>query len=288
MGDQLVDAQGNPIQKSESSESGNDSAAKPDDSKFATADSVAKIAEQVAGLADGVTRLMDRVAQPTQTPAQPTPIPDLPDDTVNQAIRAAEEGGNPAAAIRKIVDNAVKRGVQQVVEKEIRPLQEYGINNFAAFAEQNAVSLPKFRRFEKEIRGEIEKLAPNLRGLPQTWRYAYDMVVGRHADELANEAAEEAIRKAREEGPAANTPGVTPPEPAKLKDGSPVPTPTDLGGRVADEALRYKGYDQEALAQKLGYESWAAYIQATEELKDPYEDETFVKTGVRQTPQKSA
>ena len=270
----LVDPSGNPI-----------SAAKPEPTKtdapkptYATADDVGALAKRFDDINSTLQRLQGFVegAVRTQPQAAPAAEPELTDADINKALQAADEGTNPAAIIRALAEKTAARSTARV-EQQLQALQDYGVQNFQTFAEAQVRALPHFKRFEKEIRTEIDKLQPALRGSAQAWEYAYQLVRGRHADEMANEAAEEAVRKAKEQFPSAAPPAQQ--EPPKLKDGRPVPTAQDLGGHVAVEALAIKGMTEEDFAKKMGYESWKDVVECLD-LEDPYDDRDFRHAGV--------
>lgn len=275
---ELLDATGKPVSSKPDSDLKKDDASKSSaspepDSRYARAEDVAKLADRFGQVSDTLSRLEGYVQGAGALAPQPTaptaPEPVITDEDINRAIA---EGENPAGRIRAMIDRAVTKTAELAAER-IKGLEEYGSSNFAAFAEAQARNWPNFKRFEKEIRAEIDKVNPQLKGNPQAWEYAYNIVRGRHADELANEAAEEAIRRAKEEAPP-SLPG-SQVEPPKLSDGSDVPTPADLGGQEAVAALRYRGLDQERYAQGMGYASWADYIEKTN-VKDPYENDEWL------------
>jgi hypothetical protein len=195
-------------------------------------------------------------------------------EQLNEALRNADES-NPGAAIKEMLERTTT-AERQRYEAQLAQIRQYGVENFAHFAEAAIRDRPNYKRYEKEIRGELDKVDPALRGSPQAWDYAYSLIVGRHAEELANEAAEEAVRKARETGVDSNLPGnTTPAEPPKLSTGEPVPTPKELGPET-EAALRYKRTDPDALARSMGhYENWAE-LQEQINLPDPYEDDKFM------------
>lgn len=277
----LLDASGKPVQTGQTSDSSStdSNAAKP---SYLTAADLAERDSKMSQLAESMSELKGLVQGMASRPAAAAPVAtieehDLTDEEINRAFQG-EDGSNPAAVIRALSERvASKRGSQ--LEQQLRQLETYGVQNFAHFAEQTVTALPHFRRFEKEIRKEVDNYSqhiPATRGMPLVWKGAYDLVLGRHADELANEAAEEAVRRARETGGlVANLPGNEPKEPQKLSDGSPVPSAKDVGGTEAEAALRYKKTDQDRLASAMGYETWAQF-QDQINLKDPYEDDSFL------------
>jgi hypothetical protein len=57
--------------------------------------------------------------------------------------------------------------------------------------------MPHYERFKKEINGMLREVPANQRLNPETHKLVYQAVVGLHVDELANEAAEAAIRKSK-------------------------------------------------------------------------------------------
>lgn len=282
----VLDAQGNPIETqpkepqapaSQSSDSDN----KPVTPAFATAEDLAtrdakmgELAETMAEMRGVLQGIASRGGEPQ--PQQPAAIPEITAEQLNEVLRNADDG-NPGAAIKSLVDSTVVGAAERLVRDHLQPLQQYGVMNFATMAEQSVAALPDYKRFEKEIKKEMDTLTrgqDHLKGMTSMWKSVYELVKGRHADELANEAAEQAVRQARESGQFSNTPGNEPTEPPKLSTGEPVPTAKDLGAE-AEAALRYKKVDQERMASSLGYESWQQ-LQEQMALKDPYEDDSFL------------
>jgi hypothetical protein len=229
--------------------------------------------QKMQGYIEGLGAAQHGGQAPVQAPAEIT------DNDINKALEAGE---NPAAAIRALVNRAVSHTADRIVNEHVRPLQEYGVHNFQIFAESQVKGQQHFKRFEHEIKAEIERLPAAFRGSPQAWEYAYNLIKGRHSDELANEAAEEAVRKAKEAMPA-TTPGRGQPDIEKFEDGRNVPTAAELGGAEATAALRYKKTDERQLATRMGYKSWGDAVKQLD-LPDPYEDDYFVKTGRLEKP----
>lgn len=272
---QLLGPDGQPVKAPESSSSGSATPPiPPAASDFAKAEDVARLNDTINRL-QGVVEGIGRVAQPPAPPAHR----ELSDSDINAAIRSAlEDGTNPAETVRALVDQAASRHAERV-EAKLRTLENYGSANFAAIAEANMASRANYKRFEREIKAELDKVDPALKGSPLAWDYAYNLVLGRHAHELANEAAEQAVRQAREQGALNPPPTGIAPEPAKLKDGRPAPTAVELGGQVAADALAYRKLNEEDLAKRTGAKDWASYVDQLS-LQDPYEDDDFVKRGI--------
>lgn len=183
--------------------------------------------------------------------------PAVSDEEINDAIRTAE---NPAAVLRGMV----KRELAAVVKSEVEPLRTVGLGALGDLARRAAVpEMRHYQRFKGEIDSYIARLDPSLRSRPETWKVAHDAVVGMHHDQLANEAVEEAIRKARDEGTAA--PGAGGPG---GQGQTKVPSVEEVAGADAAALLKMRGLTPDEFARRIGYESWSDYVKMAQTLEE--------------------
>jgi hypothetical protein len=106
---------------------------------------------------------------------------------------------------------------------------------------------------------------PEIRSNPDGWREAYNIVLGRHHEELKREAVETAMRVETAKGPA--------PAPASAsayldeEKTIPVPTPEELLGPEAKELMLIKGVSTpDELVKGMGYASWKDYVRMAREF----------------------
>lgn len=157
-------------------------------------------------LADSIaTALARELPKAFEAARAPEPAPAPRDDTIadvddDQIVDAIEKGD-------KVLASRLLK--QQRAASEQRILRQTGgsFNQGAAVLSELSETVlrddPHFRTYEKEIRGEIKKLQASNPGAlltPDIWRAARDLVVGRHADDIAAGAREAMIRRARDGG----------------------------------------------------------------------------------------
>ena len=154
-----------------------------------------------------------------------------------------------------------------MLREHIEPLRNFGVTTLADLSHKVAVAgMPKYAKFKKEIDERLGQLSPELRSNPEAIKMIHDAVVGSHAVELEQEAAEAAVRKAQEPAPA-TSPGTG--AAGTSRPANEVPTLVEVAGQEGLEALKHKGkgnLDQDALAQSMGYKSWSDYQKQYQEL----------------------
>lgn len=232
----------------------------------------AAIAPVLGQLQQGMEQLANRQPQVVVQGQQPQmQIPQITDEEIDNALLTGQGG---AARIRALVDRAVNVAAERIVREHVQPLQDTGLSSLGALAHKVGLSgLQHYPRYRKEIDQRVGALDPSLRANPDALSLIYNAVVGEHANDLAREAAEEAVRKAQEPpveqgkersarpGTGAGAGGTR--EEPKLQSAE------DLGGSEGMAALAHKGQgnvNQDAFAQSMGYASWQAYVKQYEDL----------------------
>lgn len=190
-------------------------------------------------------------------PAAPAPLPEITDEQLNTALA----GDAPATAVRTLV----QREIERIRQQEIEPLKQVGLGALHDLARRSAVPEMRFYgRFQKEIDAYVSRLDPALRSRPETWKVAHDAVVGMHHDELAREAVEEAIRKAREPqddgGKGHGGQAV-----AEAADEKPA-TFEALVGADAMLLLKQRGISPDEYARRLGYKDATDFVAKANEV----------------------
>lgn len=243
---------------------------------------VTQLNERIDALA---TRTPQVIVQAPTAPAGPTEISDTEIDT------AVLSGQGAAQRIRQLVDRAVNAATDRIIKERVQPLEEFGVRTLGDLTQRTVTSgMKHYGKYKKEIDEQLATLNPAARSNPLVIETIYNAVVGRHADELANEAAEAAVRQAQEQANAtgqdpsargsakpvagrAATPG-TGAGPGAARDADEVP---DLqaylgsGETAGREALQHKGaggQDQDAFARSMGYKDWSSYMKQYQELLD--------------------
>jgi hypothetical protein len=131
-------------------------------------------------------------------------IPKLVSEAVAKAVASLYAGAPPsappAAEEKPITDDdfftkpveATEKLVAKVVQRELAPYVQTYLESQPSLILANFRSnkqFPLFSRFEDEIVGLLNKLPADARLNPKNIEYAYYQIVGRHHQELAEEAA---------------------------------------------------------------------------------------------------
>jgi len=243
------------------------------------------VAGQLAGAVQQLnTRLEELASRQPQVYVQPAP-PASPAqvDTSDADIDAAVLSGQGAAQhIRRMVDRAVNKATQQVLDQHVKPLQDYGVNTISELSRRVTMgNMPRYNKYKKEIDEKLNLLSPDVRANPTVIETVYNAVVGSHSDEEIKEAVEAAVRQAQETPPPATpapsasrsaTPG-TGAGPGATRDtsGDLPDVQTYLGSDASEglDALKNKGTGGQSaddFARGLGYADWATYMKQYNEL----------------------
>ena len=196
-----------------------------------------------------------RETRPAPAPAAPPEIEDVTDAEIDEALQA----GRGASVFRKMVNASVKRVQRDTIEPLRQQMVATGTELVATVATKDLRHYPKYKR---EIDAMVAALPAETRMTPGLYKWAHDVVVGQHVDEIAREAVEAALRPAPapEPLPRASRSGR---QTAPAADA--VPDVYDIAGDEGEAALQHRGLDRDGFARKLGYKSWADYMKQTKE-----------------------
>ena len=199
--------------------------------------------------------------------------PDISDQEIDNAVL---QGQGAASRIRALVDRAVTRATERVINEHVRPLQEYGVNAIGELSRRVTVEkMPHYNRFKKEIDSQLATLTPDVRSNPTVIETVYNAVVGRNADALAREAAEAAVRQAQDEAAGKGkdktvTPGTgAGGDPGARGEDNRLPDAANFGGDEGVAALSHKGkggQSQDDFARGMGYADWNDYMKQYNQL----------------------
>lgn len=222
-------------------------------------------------LRNGMEQLANRQPQVIMQ-GQPQQVqPSITDEEIDNALLTGQGG---AARIRQLVDRAVNVAAERIVREHVQPLQDTGLSSLSALAHKVGLSgLQHYPRYRKEIDQRVNALDPSLRANPDALSLIYNAVVGEHANDLAREAAEEAVRKAQEPAPEVQharsaRPG-TGAGAGGHREEPTLQSAEDVGGADGMAALAHKGQGnvtQDAFAQSMGYANWQSYMKQYEDL----------------------
>lgn len=196
-------------------------------------------------------------------------------EPTNDQIEQMVAEGKTADAIRLVADARASRQVAALKAESIDPLasqvNNQGIPAMAAMALESAKpSLTHYDRFKGEIDASLNRLAPELRIVPDNVKAAYAIIVGQpeRLAQLEREAYERGLRAARENpaslpGAAGRSLGV---------GGEQVPTAEDIYGKQSQESKMIQAAGgEDAFVQKYfpgrydgKWENYVALIQNPE------------------------
>lgn len=236
-----------------------------------------QLAESQRALGERIEALASRQPQVVVQPAQvqPAAVADL-DAEIDSAVLS---GQGAASRIKALVDREVNKAAERLVREHIEPLQQYGVNTIGELSRRiTAGGMKHYVKYQKEIDQRLNALSPEVRANPAVIEMVYNSVVGLHADELAREAAEAAVRQAQEpqndpppvpgrKAGSSATPGSGAAPGAPREDE--VPTAEQVGGALGMEALAHKGsggQSADEFARTMGYKDWADYQKQYKEL----------------------
>lgn len=220
----------------------------------------AQVGSALGELKVGIEALASRAPQVVTVPGAAPVAAAIPitDDEIDQAIAS---GQGVASRVRALIDREVKATADRLLKEHIEPLRNFGVSTLSDLSHRVTMQgMPFYPKYKKEIDERLGQLSPELRANPEAIQMIHDAVVGRHAKEIEAEAADAAVRKAQEP-PAAPAPG-TGAAPGAPRTGGDIPSLLDVAGQEGLEALKHKGkgnMNEDALAQSMGYKSWADY-----------------------------
>lgn len=205
---------------------------------------------------------------PTQEPSDP-PIEDVTDEQLVEALRSGTE--QDVARLFRKANNAASERATRAVRKELQELRHSGVSTFARMSSELTSSkmplLQEFPEIKQAYDTELKQIPDDWKANPDYLMSLYSRIVGQHIDLIAQRKVEAAIRKAREpEQPSMPTTsnGRGAPSPQDS-----VPDVTSIAGQAGARLLQEKGLNGDAFAQRLGYESWEAYMKFADENEGP-------------------
>lgn len=208
--------------------------------------SVHGMSTQLESLSNLLNVVMTR---PAQGPAQ-AQIEDVSDEELQQAVLSGE---NVGPKVRKLL--AAER--ERIKRDMIDPLQQTGLESIAGLTKQMALAqMPHYKKYQREVDEALGNLPANARLNGAVYKAVYDSVIGGHLDELVKEGISQQARRVAQ-AEETQVPGRR-----GGKGVSEVPRAEDLGPGTKD-ALEVIGKDEEQFAKRLGYKSWADYIEVT-------------------------
>jgi hypothetical protein len=222
--------------------------------------------EQLAEMRGAVEAM--RSMPPTQvvTAGPAVAEPFISDEEIDEAV---SEGKGAGTKFRQLVNQAVGRAVAQVKETEIDPLRAAGLGSLKELAENSIKGEEYYTDYKREIDSVAAQVPAENLSNPQTWKLIYQNVVGSHTKEIAAKEVEAALRKQRTDVADPSLPGVTG-QNRQVETGPTAPKVRDYAGVEAENALRYKGANEDEMVKRMnipGVTTWAEYVAMGERLE---------------------
>lgn len=219
------------------------------------------VTEAVTGVAQEFGKLLlqaQAAGQRVEAPAVAEPQ-DVSDAEIDAA---ASRGESIAPLIERRIQARLSRETKAIRE-EVAQLRTYGTSSLQAISDSLASADPDFKKYEKEIRAELERVDPSIRSHPEVIARTKRMVLGAHIEEIRAEEREKAARAARTPVTTAAAPGGAAgrTEPAKPTE----PSLEDLFGESVARVIRDEG-GIEAVAKRFN-RTPDEYLKTAKEMR---------------------
>lgn len=248
-----------------------------DDEKKAAADKAAAeqkpsfvTIDQLASVTQALTSMQEQlklIGQARQAPIGSMASTETVDPTDEEIVNELRDG--KISGLKKLIRNTEER----VRKNEVEPLKQWGINTIGELTKnliKQDKALVHYNRFEKEIDAQLSQLAPEMRANPTAVRYAYNLVVGQHAEELIAEASKKAVEGSR--GKSNDVlPGGSTSRGGESRNDDGLPSMADLVGVEAAESLKAMGRTPEQHARSMGFKTFADYARFIQDEKKAQE-----------------
>jgi len=218
--------------------------------------------QQASALTEAINAMREAVTASRQAPParEETPRRDeQPPVSREEYVEAIQNGD-----IKKVERYEAQQEAR--VAARLGQLEATGSSAIAELNKRTEVgTLPYYTRYKKDIDALVDSLPQHLKMSAGVYKYAHDKIVGEHVTELIAEEREAALRKPKDDD-VEKLPSGRSGRQSREETGR-VPTPRDLGGQDVEDALAFRGIDGDTQARKLGYKSWADYMEKTKEYR---------------------
>lgn len=213
-----------------------------------------------------------KALQPTQPAAPQEPaLQDVPEEDFQKAL---EDGDT--ARYHKLMERQRRidrERTRREVQAESQSLRQTGGMALASQAKrlaEGAMNPEYVKRFRKDLDAMYSKMTPDQANFPESYEQIYRYVIGEHAEELQQEAIQQAMVQAQGQQP--SSPSAT--RGRQAGDGEPqepshtLETVTRSPQRAEEirDTLRYFGYNgdspEDQYAQSKGYKDFEDYCTA--------------------------
>lgn len=211
--------------------------------------------EGMFGRMEGIIQGMASTFHATQQQQSYAP-PEV--DVSDEELEATLQNGSGAKNIRR----AARAEVRGVADR-LGNLENVGLTAIANLTRDVAVaSMPYYKKYKTEIDAYINQLPIQSRLDGAIYTLAHDAVVGKHTAEIAEETRQATIRSFNDNG-GAQSPGAS----GRAVQREPAVSVSAEFGEESAQALRDQGNDEDSFAKKLGYSSFADYVEKTKKYR---------------------
>jgi len=235
--------------------------------EYVSRDDFTRFLDRFETLHDNVSSFFARQNVPSHAaPVAPT-VPSIDDVSDDEFEKAVNEGGPGAATVVRKRMKAEAARASQSLAQELNTIKSHGLSSIAHLTRSQLQAKPLYARYKKEVDQALDALDPVLQTNPQVLDSVYAMVIGQHAEEIAQEKVQEALRNVPvpTEEPTSKTRYVS-------KKGEKIPTPEDVWGKDGMDALesRYQSRSEAAVERFINSQGYATWEQYYEEVIKPY------------------
>lgn len=194
---------------------------------------------------------------------------ELPPEVRDEDVEAAYEDGDFKLAM-KLQRQQRERDKLELAMRQAQ-LESNGMTYIGALTRSNMrSSLTNFKKYEGEIDQVLGTFDESIRGNPEVLRGVYDMVRGRHVEDEMKEALEESRRQMNLDTAPDVGNNVQRAAKGVAKKSKGPKTVEEAFGADAAQALSSLGRDADEVAKKMGYDNFAHYAAASDDLNETW------------------
>lgn len=244
-------------------EPGTEVAAVPPTPTFVPTDDFKQYQATMQTALERLTESIGMMAQQVGRGPAPVAVPTAARITREQYAEALREGNVDVLEAWQAQREA------DLLARHVAPLASTGTAALSALNRERLAGKPHYARFRKEVDAALAEVPAEHQANPALVDKVYAMVVGEHAGVLEAEAREAAIRQATQPPAEPATPAPSAGRTAGKTGAGTLPTPEELLGAEAGEALRSKLSDPssrysdvDGWARSMGYRGgWSEYVE---------------------------
>jgi hypothetical protein len=192
-------------------------------------------------------------------------IEDVTDEEYESALAGEIPDKRKAAQIVQKRHTAIAKREKVDIQQQLAQLQSIGIGAIGNLTQQSLVNLPHYKTYQKEIETAIGQLGPADKVNATVLREVYNLVIGRHVDEII-ENERKAVLRQQMPSPTDTSPpgGRRTSADSKKQPSSSAPDPTEVLSPEALQTIKYRFGSTgpgaiERFVQSQGEKDWPSY-----------------------------